>query len=44
MEGGTNVAMGVLGGDISRTSFADAITKKRKMNENMIELATILAL
>jgi len=44
MEGGTNVAMGVLGGDISHTSFEDAISKKRTMNQDMLELASILAL
>ena len=44
MAGKSNVMVGVLNNDLSFTSFDDAITKEKKVNDSLMKMAQILAL
>ena len=44
LEGKSGVALGVVSGNISYTSFDDAINKTKTLNKDLISMAEILAM
>lgn len=44
LEGRSNVMVGILNNDLSFTSFDDAITKEKHVNDSLMKMAQILAL
>lgn len=44
LEGKSNVALGVINDKISYTSFEDAITKTKDLNQDLVKMAEILAM
>jgi 6-phosphofructokinase 1 len=44
IDGKSNVMIGILNNDLSFTSFDDAITKEKHVNDSLMKMAQILAL
>ena len=44
MEGDKNIALGIINDKLSKTPFADAISKKKDMNRDLLDMANILSL
>ena len=43
-EGEKNIALGIINDKLSKTPFADAISKKKNMNNDLLDMANILSL
>ncbi len=44
VEGDRNIALGIINDKLEKTSFADAISKKKNINKDLLDMANILSL